>query len=164
MNKVFLIGRLTKDPECRQIPTGSAFANFTVAVDRPFSSRDGERAADFIPVVTWNKTAENCAKYLTKGSKVGVSGRIQTRSYTANDGSKRYVTEVVADEVEFLSSRSEQQGRTSQQGSYSQQGNYSQQYNSQSNYSAPSSSSNSDPFYGVPIDGFEEIDDLDVPF
>lgn len=150
MNKVILIGRLTKDPETRQIPTGSACTNFTVAVDRTFSSRDGERSADFIPVVTWNKTAENCARYLTKGSRVGVSGRIQTRSYQANDGSKRYVTEVVADEVEFLTTRSEQQ--QVRPASYQ---NYS---------SGNRSSAGEDPFFGVPIDGFEEIDDLDVPF
>ncbi len=156
MNKVILIGRLTKDPESRQLPTGSACTNFTVAVDRNFSSRDGERSADFIPVVTWNKTAENCARYLTKGSRVGVSGRIQTRSYQANDGSRRYVTEVVADEVEFLTTKSEQQQlRPAQQNNYSS-------YQNQS--SGGYNSGGDDPFFGVPIDGFEEIDDLDVPF
>ena len=150
MNKVILIGRLTKDPEMRQISTGAATTSFTIAVDRPFTSRDGERTADFIPIVTWNKTAENCGKYLTKGSKVGVSGRLQTRSYNANDGSKRYVTEVIADEVEFLTSRSEQQTMSRQPAQYSQQNRSYDQ--------------GADPFFGVPIDGFEEIDDLDVPF
>ncbi len=157
MNKVILIGRLTKDPETRQLPTGSACTNFTVAVDRTFSSRDGERSADFIPVVTWNKTAENCARYLTKGSRVGVSGRLQTRSYQANDGSRRYVTEVVADEVEFLTTRSEQQQQRP-----TQQNNYSSYNNSSSG--GYNTAAGDDPFFGVPIDGFEEIDDLDVPF
>ncbi len=157
MNKVILIGRLTKDPETRQISTGSACTNFTVAVDRPYSSRDGERGADFIPVVTWNKTAENCARYLTKGSRVGVSGRIQVRTYQANDGTRKYVTEVVGEEVEFLTTKSEQQQiRPAQQNSYSS-------YNNNSSSGGYNSGAD-DPFFGVPIDGFEEIDDLDVPF
>ena len=102
MNKVILIGRLTKDPETRQIPSGSAVTSFTVAIDRTYTSRDGERSADFIPIVTWNKTAENCAKYLAKGSRVGISGRLQTRSYVANDGTKRYITKLWQTKLSFL--------------------------------------------------------------
>lgn len=102
MNKVVLIGRLTKDPELRFTPgTGTAVATFTLAVDRKFS-KEGQREADFVPVVVWGKSAENTANYVGKGKLVGVSGRIQTRSYDAKDGSKRYVTEVVAEEVQFL--------------------------------------------------------------
>lgn len=102
MNKVVLVGRLTADPELRHTQSGLAVANFTLAVDRGFKSQDGEQKADFIPIVTWRNLAENCAKYLAKGRMVAVSGRIQTGSYTATDGTKRYTTDVVADEVKFL--------------------------------------------------------------
>ncbi|WMJ80089.1 single-stranded DNA-binding protein [Clostridium sp. MB40-C1] len=102
MNKVVLIGRLTKDPELRFTPgNGKAVASFTVAVDRKFSS-SGQKEADFIPVVVWGKQAEATANYMSKGKLIGVSGRIQTRSYEAKDGTRRYVTEVIADEVQFL--------------------------------------------------------------
>ncbi|RQD69475.1 MAG: single-stranded DNA-binding protein [Tindallia sp. MSAO_Bac2] len=100
MNSVILIGRLTKDPELRYTNTGKAVANFTVAINRSFG-KDSE--ADFIPVVVWEKQAENCANYLSKGSQVGVQGRIQVRTYEAKDGGTRYVTEVVGNNVEFLS-------------------------------------------------------------
>lgn len=107
MNKAILIGRLTRDPELRTTSnTGVSVCTFTVAVDRR-RSRDREKEADFIPVVVWREQAENCAKYLRKGSQVGVCGSIQVRNYDAQDGTKRYVTEVVADEVQFLTSRSE---------------------------------------------------------
>ncbi|MBC2582214.1 single-stranded DNA-binding protein [Clostridium sp. DJ247] len=102
MNKVVLIGRLTKDPELKFTPgTGTAVATFTLAVDRRFS-KEGQREADFIPVVVWGKQAESTANYMGKGKLIGVSGRIQTRSYDAKDGTKRYVTEVIAEEVQFL--------------------------------------------------------------
>ena len=106
MNKVILIGRLTRDPELRTIATGNATTSFTIAVNRNFTNQNGEREADFINCVAWRKQAENVAKYCTKGSQVAVEGRIQTRSYDAQDGSKRYVTEVIADNVTFLGSRS----------------------------------------------------------
>lgn len=102
MNKVFIIGNLTRDPEATQTSSGVSVCNFTVAVQRRFANAEGNREADFLPVVVWRQQAENCGKFLRKGSKVAVSGSIQTRSYDANDGSKRYVTEIVADEVEFL--------------------------------------------------------------
>ena len=105
MNKVILIGRLTKDPELRTIASGNATTSFTIAVNRNFTNQNGEREADFINCVAWRKQAENVAKYCTKGSQVAVEGRIQTRSYEAQDGTKRYVTEVVADNVTFLGSR-----------------------------------------------------------
>ncbi|MFU0824524.1 single-stranded DNA-binding protein [Clostridium sp.] len=105
MNRVVLVGRLTKDPELRFTPgTGRAVASFTLAVNRRFKSQ-GQPDADFIPIVVWGKTAENTANYVSKGRLVGVSGSIQTRSYEAKDGTRRYVTEVVADEVQFLESR-----------------------------------------------------------
>lgn len=102
MNKVVLVGRLTRDPELKFTPgTGRAVATFTLAVNRRFKS-PGQPEADFISIVVWGKTAENTANYVGKGKLVGVSGTIQTRSYDAKDGTKRYVTEVVADEVQFL--------------------------------------------------------------
>lgn len=103
MNKVVLIGRLTKDPELKFTPgNGTAVATFSLAVDRRFTSKDGQREADFINVVAWGKTAELVANYMGKGRLLGVSGRIQTRNYEAKDGTKRYITEVVAEEVQFL--------------------------------------------------------------
>lgn len=103
MNKVVLIGRLTKDPELRFTPgTGMAVATFTVAVDRRMPNKDGVREADFIPIVVWGKQGENVANYMSKGRLIGISGRIQTRNYEGKDGIRRYVTEVVADEVQFL--------------------------------------------------------------
>ena len=105
MNKVILIGRLTRDPELRTIASGNATTSFSIAVNRNFTNQNGEREADFINCVAWRKQAENVAKYCTKGSQVAVEGRIQTRNYDAQDGTKRYVTEVIADNVTFLSSR-----------------------------------------------------------
>nr|MBO2494865.1 single-stranded DNA-binding protein [Clostridia bacterium] len=102
LNKVVLIGRLTKDPEIRYLPSGVAVTTFFLAVNRNFTNQQGEREADFIPIVVWRGLAETCAKYLSKGRLVAVSGRIQTRSYEGRDGQRRYVTEVVADEVVFL--------------------------------------------------------------
>jgi len=102
MNKCFLIGNLTKDPELKTTTSGTSVCNFTLAVTRRFSNQQGEREADFLPIVVWRAQAENCAKYLRKGSQVAVAGTIQTRSYEAQDGSRRYVTEVVGDEVKFL--------------------------------------------------------------
>ena len=105
LNKVVLIGRLTKDPESKVFDSGSEVCTFTLAVDRNFKGQDGEKATDFIPIVAWRKTAELCGKYLEKGRQTAVSGRIQTRSYKAKDGTMRYVTEVVAEEVTFLGSK-----------------------------------------------------------
>ena len=106
MNKVVLIGRLTRDPELRYTSnSNTAVCNFSIAVDRPLNPNTGTREADFIPVVVWNKQAENVKNYLTKGSQVAVEGRIQTRSYDDQNGQKRYVTEVYANNVEFLGSK-----------------------------------------------------------
>ena len=104
MNKVILIGNLTKDPELSTTNSGINYCRFTLAVPKRFVS-GGEREAEFINIVVWRTQADNCHKYLKKGSKACVVGSLQTRSYDAQDGSKRYVTEVVAEEVEFLSSK-----------------------------------------------------------
>jgi single-strand DNA-binding protein len=105
MNKVVLIGRLTRDPELRYTGSNTPVASFTLAVNRNFSNQQGEREADFINVVVWRKQAENVKNYLTQGSQAAVEGRIQTRSYDDQNGQRRYVTEVIADNVEFLGSR-----------------------------------------------------------
>ncbi|MGI6486423.1 MAG: single-stranded DNA-binding protein [Thermoanaerobacterales bacterium] len=103
LNKIILIGRLTRDPELRFTPAnGVPVATFTLAVDRPFLNQKGEREADFIKIVTWRKLAESCGNNLTKGRLVAVSGRLQIRSYETPEGQKRYISEVVADEVRFL--------------------------------------------------------------
>jgi len=104
LNNVVLIGRLTRDPDLRYSPSGTAVANFTLAVDRAFKNADGEKETDFIPVVVFNKQAENCANYLAKGRLVAVEGRIQVRTYDDKDGNKRWVTEVIAHNVRFLES------------------------------------------------------------
>lgn len=104
LNRVVIIGRLTRDPELRYTPNGTASCTFTLAVERNFKNSNGEREADFIPIVTWRQLAENCANYLRKGRLTAVEGRIQTRSYENNEGRKVYVTEVIADNVRFLES------------------------------------------------------------
>ena len=104
MNKVVLIGNLTRDPELQTTNGGVSVCRFTLAVTRRFANAGGEREADFINITVWRNQAENCHKYLKKGSKCAVIGRIQTSSYDAPDGSKRYSTDVVADEVEFIMS------------------------------------------------------------
>jgi single-strand DNA-binding protein len=101
INRIVLTGRLTRDPELRYTTTGRAVCNFTLAVDRRFSSQ-GERETDFIDIVTWAKLAEVCANHLTKGRLVGVDGRLQIRSYETQEGQRRKVAEVVADNVAFL--------------------------------------------------------------
>ena len=104
MNRTILVGRLTADPELRTTPNGIATTRITVAVNR-IPNANGERVADFINVVVWRRQAENVTKFCSKGSLVGIEGRIQSRSYDAQDGNRRYVTEVIADNVTFLGSR-----------------------------------------------------------
>ncbi len=105
MNKVILIGRLTKDPEMRTTASGVNSTTFTLAVNRNFTNQNGEREADFLNCVAWRRLAETIAKFCTKGSQVAVEGRIQTRSYDAQDGTKRYVTEIVVDNIDFVGTR-----------------------------------------------------------
>ena len=105
MNKVFLIGRLTRDPELRYTGNNTAVASFSLAVQRNFTNQAGEREADFFNISVWRKQAENVKNYLSQGSQVAIEGRLQTRSYDDANGQKRYVTEVVADNVEFIGSR-----------------------------------------------------------
>jgi len=139
MNSVILIGRLTKDPDLKYPPgIGKAVATFTVAVNRTFKNKEGNYEADFIPVQVWGKAAENCANYLQKGRQVGVSGRLQIRKYEDKDGNSRWATEVVADRVEFL----EYADKKIDGGQPAGQGKYT----------------------GLDPEGFEALDDDDIPF
>ncbi|OXS76530.1 single-stranded DNA-binding protein [Domibacillus enclensis] len=178
INRVVLVGRLTKDPELRYTPAGAAVATFTLAVNRTYTNQQGDREADFINCVVWRKPAENVANFLKKGSLAGVEGRIQTRNYEGQDGKRVYVTEVQADSVQFLEPRSSNGGggqynnqapQQQQNGGYgSQQSNQDfpfgqQQQNQQrGNQNAGYSKMNEDPFAdnGQPID----ISDDDLPF
>lgn len=111
MNKVMLIGNLTKDPEMRQTTNGTNVCTLTLAVNRRFKDKTtGEAVADFFNVIVWRQLAEVCGRYLAKGRKVCVVGELQNRSYDAKDGSKRYVTEIIADDVEFLTPRDRESG------------------------------------------------------
>ncbi|MFT8872805.1 MAG: single-stranded DNA-binding protein [Sporolactobacillus sp.] len=169
INRVVLVGRLTKNPELRYTPNGVAVTSFTLAVDRPFSNQQGEREADFIPVVVWRRQAENAANFLTKGSLAGVDGRVQTRNYENSEGRRVYVTEVVADSVQFLEPKGARRvapgndfptppptGNDYDQPHAAEQSNYG----TGRPQSAPPS--NNDPFAGSskPID----ISDDDLPF
>lgn len=151
LNRVILIGRLTRDPELRYTPAGVAVTQFTLAVDRPFSKQGGEREADFIPVVTWRQLAETCANYLRKGRLTAVEGRIQVRNYDNNEGRRVYVTEIIADNVRFLESSGA--GGNREDGGQGQGGRYS---------GGPASGGSQDPFSddGKTID----ISDDDLPF
>ncbi len=110
MNKVLLVGRLTRDPELRTTPSGMAVTRFTIAVSQNFTNKNGERGADFINCSAWGRQADNISKYCHKGSLVSAEGRIRTSSYDAQDGTKRYTTEVVCDTVNFLSSKPSGEG------------------------------------------------------
>ncbi len=110
MNKVILVGNLTKDPELRTTPSGANVCNFTIAVQRRFANQQGVREADFINCVAWRQTADFVHRYFNKGKRIGIVGSIQTRTYDAQDGTKRYVTEVMCDEAEFVESKGQSDG------------------------------------------------------
>ncbi|KRK80105.1 single-stranded DNA-binding protein [Companilactobacillus nodensis] len=131
INRVVLVGRLTRDPELRYTQNGAAFASFTVAVNRSFTNAQGEREADFINCVIWRKAAENFCKSTHKGSLVGIDGRIQTRNYDNQQGQRVYVTEVVVENFSLLESRSESEKRSSGNGSNNSDSNQAPNYNQQ---------------------------------
>lgn len=120
MNKVILVGRLTRDPELRYTGSNTPVATFSLAVNRPFTNQNGEREADFISCVVWRKLAETVKNYLFQGSQVAVEGRIQTRSYDDQNGQKRYVTEVVVENIDFIGTKRDNT-QSSQQPSFSSQ-------------------------------------------
>lgn len=161
MNKVILIGRLTRDPELRYTGNNTAVTSFTVAVNRPFTGQDGSTQADFINVVVWRKQAESVKNYLTQGSQVAVEGRMQTRTYDGEDGKRRYVTEVIAENVQFLDSRKSREGQSS-----APHENMNNQDNSKTPYDfpdqIPETDVSNDPFanFGANI----EISDEELPF
>ncbi len=161
MNKVILIGRLARDPEMRTTATGTNVTRFTVAVSRPFTGAGGDRGADFISCIAWRRQAENIAKYCTKGSQVAVEGRIQTGSYDGQDGSKRYTTDIVADNVTFLGSK----GATDNAGFTNNDPYVQEMPTYQDNYQttdAPTANVGEDPFkdFGDEI----ALSDDDLPF
>lgn len=110
MNRIILLGRLTKDPEVRYTNTGKVVAQFTLAVDRPFAGPDGKREADFIPVIIWGKQAETVGNSMQKGHRALVEGRLQIRSYEGKDGQKHWVSEVIADRFEFIERKADGAG------------------------------------------------------
>lgn len=114
MNKCIFVGNLTRDPEMGSTGSGVSYCRFAIAVNRTYSNANGEREADFINIVAWRSLADNCGKYLTKGSKVCVCGQLQTRTYEGQDGTKRYTTEIVAEDVEFIGSRGAAQSEDAQ--------------------------------------------------
>ena len=111
MNKIVIMGRLTKDPDVRYVTSGKAVTSFTLAVDRPFLNQEGKREADFIPVVVWGKAAELCGNSLAKGHRILVEGRLQIRSYDGKDGNRHWVTEVIANNVEFVERKADSANR-----------------------------------------------------
>ena len=145
MNKALLVGNLTRDPELTTTPNGISVCRFTVAVQRRFANSDGERDVDFLNCVAWRGLADNIAKYVKKGQKIAVSGSIQTRSYEAQDGTKRYATDIVAEDVEFLGTK-----RDSEDGEPS----------TKSKFDDDASESTGK----AKIATFEPIDDDDLPF
>ena len=150
INNVVLVGRLTKDPDLRYTANGTGVATFTLAVNRNFTNQDGNREADFINCVIWRKSAETLANYAHKGTLLGVTGRIQTRSYENQQGQRIYVTEVVAENFQLLESKG-----TNQQHKNNESNN--------SNGSQPANRNNNqsdDPFSGSSID----INNDDLPF
>lgn len=124
LNRVVLIGRLTKDPELRYTPSGVAVATFTLAVDRNFKNSNGERDTDFIPCVVYRQLAELCANYLSKGKLASVDGRLQIRSFEGQDGQRRWVTEVIAENVQFLSPKENGNSGNNTTGNTSNVGTY----------------------------------------
>ena len=153
LNKIILMGRLTRDPELRRTGNGTAVTSFSLAVDRDFKSQTGEKETDFIDIVAWRGTAEFVSKYFTKGRMAVVEGRLQLRDWTDRDGNKRRSAEVVADNVYFGDSRPA--------GNSGNSFNDGPSYNSAPAYSAPTGG------YAAPVGGdFAEIDDEDgdLPF
>jgi single-strand DNA-binding protein len=159
MNRVILIGRLTRDPEMRTTNSGLNMTRFTIAVNRNRVEANGERLADFLNCIAWGKQAENVSKYCTKGMQVAVEGRIQTGSYDAQDGTKRYTTDIVCDNVTFLSSKNSNSGDSSDFNGYS---NYSDSNNHEMSGNIPTSDITENPFkdFGEEI----ALSDDDLPF
>jgi len=145
MNKVIMIGNLANDPEARTTQSGISQSTFRIAVQRRFANQQGVREADFFTVIAWRQTADFCNRYLSKGRKIAVEGSIQNRSYDAQDGSKRYVTEIIADNIEFASTKSAERPA---------------EYAEPASAPDPAPSAPKAPAPG----GFVEVDDDELPF
>lgn len=150
MNKAILVGNLTRDPEQRTTGSGIAVTTFTVAITRRYKGQDGQQQTDFINCVAWRSTAEFIAKYFSKGSKIGIVGSIQTRTYDDANGNKRYVTEVVVDDAEFVTSKSQNPSGGG--------GN--------ADYGAPPAApqQSADDLFGEELADFQPLDDAELPF
>ncbi len=157
VNNVTLLGRITRDPEVKAVGNGSAVCNFTLAVNRNFKNQQGEYEADFINVVAFGNTASRMQQYVNKGNLLAITGRIQTRNYENNMGQRVYVTEVVANNVSFVESRSTR-GQNNAQASYGAQSPYDMMGDDSNQ--APSNNS----FNSGAINDFSDIDDDDLPF
>ncbi len=162
INRVVLVGRLTKEPELKYTQSGIAVTRFTLAVNRPFSNQSGDREADFINCVAWRKQAENTANFLHKGSLAGVDGRIQTSNFEGQDGKRVFMTEVVADSVQFLEPKNSQSTQSSQS-SGDNTGSTNQGYNSNSSAGGTQTNSNRNPYENQSSTGYVVSDD-DLPF
>lgn len=165
LNTVALVGRLANDPDLRYTPNGKAVANFRLAVQRTYKDQNGDYQADFLNCVIWNKPAENLAQYMNKGSQVGVTGSLQSRSYENNQGQRVYVTEVVVNNATFLESKKNNQRNNNQSGnSYQNQGNPYQNNQYQGNPYQNQNQNQGNPYQGggqfEPID----ISDDELPF
>ena len=167
MNRVVLVGRLTKDPDLRYTPNGVPVATFTLAVNRSFSNQQGEKETDFINCVVWRRPAENVANFLKKGSMAGVDGRIQTRNYEGQDGKRVYVTEVLAESVQFLEPKSSGSGDKGGSGFYNEPKEQRNPFDNnnqnqrQNNYNKGNTRIDEDPFAN---NGQIDISDDDLPF
>lgn len=150
MNQVQLVGNIARDPEFRTTQSGIAACTFTVACQRRYANAQGVREADFIQCVAWRQTAEFVHRYFIKGNKIGLTGSIKTRSYDAQDGSKRYVTEVVVDNVEFVAAKSDGSGAPAAQ--------------AQTSYQQPQQQAPAQPHQMTMNEGFTEVDDYELPF
>ena len=159
INRTVLVGRLTNDPELKYTGNGVAVATFTVAVNRTFTNSNGEREADFIRCQMWRKAAENFCNFTHKGSLVGIDGRIQTRSYDNQQGTRVYVTEVVAENFSLLESKNSNQNNQNEQFEQNRPRNNGQNYQNQQNGQSSPSSSPNDQFNSMP-----DIKDDDLPF
>lgn len=128
MNKIILLGRLTRNPEPRYTQSGKVVASFTLAVDRPFTNQDGQKEADFINCILWGKSAETLGNTVFKGQKIAVEGRLQIRTYDAKDGSKRWLTEVICDRFEYVERKDD--GSKPQQNTYQPQKSHMESFGS----------------------------------
>ena len=169
MNRVVLVGRLTKDPDLRYTPNGVPVASFTLAVNRAFTNQQGEREADFINCVVWRKPAENVANFLKKGSLAGVDGRIQSRSYEGQDGKRVYVTEVQAESVQFLEPKNSSGGQGGGNPNYGGPRDQDFPFGNNSNQNQRQDNRNQGDYTRVDQDPFAndgqiDISDDDLPF